>query len=277
MQSTAESAARASFEPRLQAVPARGLVSMRGIVKSYGERKIVDDIDLDVAAGEKVALIGASGSGKTTVLRLAIGLVKPDEGTIWIDGDYLWHTEGANELHAAGERHARRVRRKLGIVFQQFNLFPHMTALQNVCEPLVHALGLSRDESETRARDLLVQVGLGEHLRKRPAQLSGGQQQRVAIARSLALRPKVMLFDEVTSSLDPELVGEVLRIMRELAHATDMSMLIVTHEIGFAAEIADRVLMFDNGKIIEEGPPQQVLRAPTHMRTRQFLRAILER
>ena len=264
-------------EPKLHAVPARGLVSMRGISKSYGERKILDSLDLDVAPSEKVALIGPSGSGKTTVLRLAIGLLKPDSGTIWINGDYLWHVDGPNGLEPAGERHARRVRRSLGIVFQQFNLFPHMTVLQNVCEPLVHTLRLPRDESEQRAKDLLVQVGLGEHLRKSPSQLSGGQQQRVAIASSLALRPKVMLFDEVTSALDPELVGEVLRIVRDLAHATDMSMLIVTHEIGFAAEIADRVLMFDSGRIIEEGPPQHVLKNPTHVRTRQFLRAVLER
>jgi len=265
------------LRPELGPVPARSLVSMRGISKSYGDRKILDSIDLDVASGEKVALIGASGSGKTTILRLAIGLVKPDEGTIFIDGDYLWHEQGPNGLRPAGERHARKVRRSLGIVFQHFNLFPHMTALQNVREPLMHTLGLAREESDARAIDLLNQVGLGEHLGKRPSQLSGGQQQRVAIARSLALRPKVMLFDEVTSALDPELVGEVLRIMRELAHATDMSMLIVTHEISFAADIADRVLMFDAGKVIEAGPPEQVLKNPEHMRTRQFLRAILER
>ena len=265
------------LRPEALPVSARSLVTMRGVSKSYGDRRILDSIDLDVAPGEKVALIGASGSGKTTILRLAIGLVKPDSGTIRIDGDYLWHEQGPNGLQPAGERHARKIRRSIGIVFQHFNLFPHMTVLQNVCEPLVHALGLSREESAARAIDLLNQVGLGDHLGKRPAQLSGGQQQRVAIARSLALRPKVMLFDEVTSALDPELVGEVLRIVRELARATDMSMLIVTHEIGFAAEIADRVLMFDSGKVIEEGPPSQVLKNPAHVRTRQFLRAVLER
>jgi polar amino acid transport system ATP-binding protein len=266
-----------ALRPEAASAPAKSLVSMRGVSKAYGDRKILDAIDLDVSTGEKVALIGASGSGKTTILRLAIGLVKPDAGTIRIDGDYLWHEQGPNGLRPAGERHARRVRRAVGIVFQQFNLFPHMTALQNVCEPLVHVLGLSRDEGIARAADLLGQVGLSDHLGKRPAQLSGGQQQRVAIARSLALRPKVMLFDEVTSALDPELVGEVLRIMRELAHASDMSMLIVTHEIAFAGEIADRVLMFDDGKIIEDGPPHQVLKNPTQIRTRQFLRAVLDR
>jgi polar amino acid transport system ATP-binding protein len=250
---------------------------MRGICKSYGGRTILDSIDIDVAAGEKVALIGPSGSGKTTILRLAIGLVKPDAGTIRIAGDHLWHEEGPDGLRPAGERHARKVRRSLGIVFQHFNLFPHMTALENVREPLVHALGLPRRESDARATELLCDVGLKDHLSKRPAQLSGGQQQRVAIARSLALRPKVMLFDEVTSALDPELVGEVLRVVRKLAQASDMSMLIVTHEISFAADIADRVLMFDAGKIVEEGPPRQVLKNPSNPRTQQFLRAVLER
>jgi polar amino acid transport system ATP-binding protein len=254
-----------------------GLVSMRGVSKSYGDRRILDSIDLDIAPGEKVALIGPSGSGKTTILRLAIGLTKPDAGTIQIDGEYLWHESVPGGLRPAGERHARRVRRALGIVFQQFNLFPHMTALENVREPLLHVLRLSREESDARATELLSEVGLRDHLNKRPAQLSGGQQQRVAIARSLALQPKVMLFDEVTSALDPELVGEVLRVVRTLAHASDMSMLVVTHEISFAADIADRVLMFDGGKIVEEGPPGQVLENPRHPRTRQFLRAVLER
>src|SRR5690349_12219038 len=165
------------------------LLAMRGVAKSYGERKILDGIDLDVAAREKVAIIGPSGSGKTTILRVAIGLVKPDAGTIRIDGDYLWHEATPAGLRPAGERHARRVRRAVGIVFQQFNLFPHMTALENVREPLAHALGLSRAESDARAAELLGQVGLKEHLDKHPAQLSGGQQQRVAIARSLALKP----------------------------------------------------------------------------------------
>ena len=163
------------------------------------------------------------------------------------------------------------------MVFQQFNLFPHLTALQNVRDPTIQVLGLTRDEAEARAVELLAQVGLADHTTKRPAQLSGGQQQRVAIARALALRPKVMLFDEVTSALDPELVGEVLRVIRDLAHATEMAMLLVTHEISFAEDIADRVLMFDDGRIVEDGPPAQVLKDPTHPRTRQFLRAIIER
>jgi polar amino acid transport system ATP-binding protein len=253
------------------------LLRMGGVSKSYGERKILDCIDLDVAAREKVAIIGPSGSGKTTILRIAIGLVKPDDGTICIDGAYLWHRQTQDGLKPAGERQARKARRAVGIVFQQFNLFPHMTALENVREPLIHALSLSRSESDARAADLLSQVGLKDHLAKHPAQLSGGQQQRVAIARSLALKPKIMLFDEVTSALDPELVGEVLHVVRKLAHDSDMSMLIVTHEMAFAADIADRVLMFDHGKIVEQGPPGQVLKAPQNARTRQFLRAVLER
>jgi polar amino acid transport system ATP-binding protein len=256
---------------------ARPLISMDGISKSYGDRKILDNVSLSVAPGEKVSLVGPSGSGKTTILRLAIGLIKPDHGTIEIDGEYLWHQVGPRGLQPAGERHARCVRRALGIVFQHFNLFPHMTALQNVREPLLHVLGMSREESDARAIDLLGKVGLRDHLGKRPAQLSGGQQQRVAIARSLALRPKVMLFDEVTSALDPEVISEVLQVVRELAHESDMSMLIVTHEINFAADISDRVLMFDAGKIIEDGPPSQVLKNPTNPRTRKFLQAVLER
>jgi polar amino acid transport system ATP-binding protein len=264
-----------SIEPSPVATPA--LVSIQGLHKSYGDRKVLENLDLDVAPREKVALIGPSGSGKTSLLRLLIGLVKPDAGTIRVDGRYLWHKMENGALVPAGEGHARQVRRSLGMVFQHFNLFPHMTALENVREPLVHALGTARDEGEARAVDLLTQVGLGDHLTKKPAQLSGGQQQRVAIARSLALRPKVMLFDEVTSALDPELVGEVLRVVRDIAHTDDMSMLIVTHEISFAADIADRVLMFDAGKIVEDGPPGQVLKDPRNPRTRQFLRAVLER
>jgi len=253
------------------------IARMQGVAKSFDGRMVLDHVDLSVAAAEKVALIGPSGSGKTTILRLMIGLTRPDAGTIEIDGQYLWHERRNGVLVPAGERHARKVRRVVGMVFQQFNLFPHMTALENVREPIVHVLGERRDAADAQARELLDKVGLAEHAHKRATQLSGGQQQRVAIARSLALRPKIMLFDEITSALDPELVGEVLRVVRDLAHATDMAMLVVTHEITFAADIADRVLMFDAGKVVEEGPPQQVLKQPVNPRTRQFLRAILER
>ena len=256
---------------------ARPLAAMRGVVKSYGARRVLDGIDFDLREREHVAIIGPSGSGKTTILRLLIGLERPDAGDIVIDGEHLWFERRGSALVPAGERHARRVRRAVGMVFQHFNLFPHMTALQNVREPIVQVLRLGRAEAEAQAVDLLRQVGLDTHLHHRPAQLSGGQQQRVAIARSLALKPKIMLFDEVTSALDPELVGEVLRVVRELAHASNMSMVVVTHEITFAADIADRVLMFDAGRIVEDGLPAQVLKDPANPRTRQFLRAILER
>jgi polar amino acid transport system ATP-binding protein len=253
------------------------VLSIRGLTKSYGERTILDGIDLDVAPGEKVALIGPSGSGKTTVLRLAMGLEKPGSGTIKICGNYLWHKEVGGQLQDACEKHARVVRRSVGMVFQQFNLFPHFTVLQNVVEPMIQVLRVSKEEAQTRARELLSQVGLSSHFNHLPIQLSGGQQQRVAIARSVALKPKVILFDEVTSALDPERVGEVLHVMRDLAEQGDMSMLLVTHEMSFAEDIANRVLMFDSGKIVEEGPPHHVMKTPSHPRTQQFLRAILER
>ena len=259
------------------AMPEDALLGMRDVTMRFGSRVVVDSLDLAVKPREKLAIIGPSGSGKTTILRLAMGLERPSAGWIRIDGQYLWHTERNGALIAAGERQARRARRAVGMVFQQFNLFPHMTALQNVTEPLIHVLALKRSEAHDRASDLLTRVGLATHFDHRPAQLSGGQQQRVAIARSLALRPKLMLFDEVTSALDPELVGEVLNVIRDLAHTTSMAMMIVTHEISFAADIADRVLMFDHGRIVEEGDPQVVLRQPQSPRTQQFLKAILER
>jgi polar amino acid transport system ATP-binding protein len=252
-------------------------VILRGVTKAFGGRTVLNAFDLTVRAGEKVVLIGPSGSGKTTILRLIMGLDRPDTGIIEIDGHYLWHEKRGGQLLLSGERNARRVRRAVGMVFQQFNLFPHMTALQNVREPLEQVLKLRRDKAQVMATDLLTRVGLEAHLHHKPDQLSGGQQQRVAIARSLALRPKIMLFDEITSALDPELVGEVLRVVRELASAGNMSMLIVTHEINFAADIADRVLMFDAGRIVEDGPPQLVLKTPQNPRTRQFLRAVLDR
>lgn len=253
------------------------LLSMQDVTISYGNRTVLDSLTLDVRTAERVAIIGPSGSGKTTILRLVMGLERPSSGHIQIDGHYLWHVERTGGLVPAGERQARRARRAVGMVFQQFNLFPHMTALQNVTEPLVHVLRLGKEEAHQRAADLLSRVGLATHLDHRPAQMSGGQQQRVAIARSLALRPKLMLFDEVTSALDPELVGEVLQVIRDLAHTTSMAMMLVTHEITFAADIADRIIVLDHGKVVEEGVPEVVLKEPRSPRTQQFLRAILER
>ena len=252
------------------------MVRFRGVDKRFGDAHVLRDLDLDVHAGEKVSIIGPSGSGKTTILRVLMTLERPDAGTIEVNGRPLWHMDRKGKTVVADERHLRAARREIGMVFQQFNLFPHLTAVRNVVEAPIHVLGMDRAEAVARASELLTMVGLETHLEHRPAQLSGGQQQRVAIARALALRPKVMLFDEVTSALDPELVGEVLHVIRELATHTDMTMLLVTHEMSFAADISDRVLMFDSGAIIEEGTPDIVLRAPRHERTRRFLKAVLE-
>ena len=252
------------------------IVRFRGVDKRFGEHHVLRELDLDVGAGEKVSIIGPSGSGKTTILRMLMTLERPDKGAIDVNGKPLWQMDRGGKRVVADERHLRAARREIGMVFQQFNLFPHMSVLRNVVEAPIHVLGMGKEEANARARDLLGMVGLEDHVDKRPAQLSGGQQQRVAIARACALRPKVMLFDEVTSALDPELVGEVLGVVRELAEYTDMTMLLVTHEMRFAADISDRVLMFDQGAIIEEGPPTVVLQAPQHERTKRFLKAVLE-
>jgi polar amino acid transport system ATP-binding protein len=253
------------------------IVRVRGLAKSYGDRVVLRNVDLDVYRGEHVALIGASGSGKTTVLRVLVGLERPDAGTVEIDGASLWHRDRKGKTEPATEKQLRTVRREVGIVFQQFNLFPHMTALANVSLAPRQTLGMDKKAATDLAVGLLEMVGLSDHLSHRPLQMSGGQQQRVAIARALALKPKVMLFDEVTSALDPELVNEVLHVMRKLAVETDMTMIVVTHEMDFAADIAHRVLMFDQGEIIEEGPPSKLFREPQHERTRNFLKVIIDR
>jgi polar amino acid transport system ATP-binding protein len=250
------------------------MVRFRAVGKSFGDNPVLTDLDLDVRAGEKVSIIGPSGSGKTTILRLLMTLEHPDAGTIDVDGERLWDlSDGRNTV---GEKRQRDLRRKIGMVFQQFNLFPHMSVLQNVTEAPVHVLGMEQSEAHARACELLRLVGLQDKLDQRPAQLSGGQQQRVAIARALAMHPKVMLFDEVTSALDPELVGEVLNVIRELARSTDMTMLLVTHEMRFAQEISDRVLMFDQGCVVEQGSPDVIFSSPTEERTRRFLKAVLQ-
>jgi polar amino acid transport system ATP-binding protein len=253
------------------------MVRFREVSKSFGELQVLRELDLDVAPAERVAIIGASGSGKTTLLRLLMTLEEPDSGLIEVDGEPLWHMEVNGRLVDADARHLRRMRGALGMVFQQFNLFPHMRVLRNVMEAPVHVLGLSTEEAEARARDLLDLVGLSDKLEAYPSQLSGGQQQRVAIARALAMRPKVMLFDEITAALDPELVSEVLNVIRRLAHETQMTMLIVTHEMNFARDVADRVIFLDHGQIEDEGPPEKMFTEPANDRTREFLRAVLER
>ncbi|KES07085.1 amino acid ABC transporter ATP-binding protein [Streptomyces toyocaensis] len=242
------------------------LIRLEKVTKRFGDHTVLDNLDFSVDTGKHVTLIGPSGSGKTTILRLLMTLLKPDEGTITVDGDRLF---------PASEKQVREVRKKIGMVFQQFNLFPNMTVLRNITEAPVTVLGMSKDAAEERARELLEMVGLSEHIDKHPAQLSGGQQQRVAIARALAMRPQVLLLDEVTSALDPELVAGVLDVLRDIARSTDITMLCVTHEMNFARDISDQVLMFDSGRIIEAGPPEKIFSEPEHDRTREFLSAVL--
>jgi polar amino acid transport system ATP-binding protein len=256
--------------------PNEPMVRFQGVTKRYGSLTVLDKLDLDVAPNEKVAIIGPSGSGKTTVLRMLMTLERIDGGVIWVEGEPLTHEQRDGQLVPAREGHLRRVRGKIGMVFQHFNLFPHMSALANCMEAPMHVLGMSRGEAERRASELLDMVGLGDKKRHYPAQLSGGQQQRVAIARALAMRPKVMLFDEVTSALDPELVGEVLSVIRQLGAEHNLTMLMVTHQMGFAREFADRVCFFYAGRIAEQGPPAKLFGNPANERTRQFLSAVLE-
>lgn len=244
------------------------------VTKSFGQLQVLRGVDLTIRPGEKVAVIGPSGSGKTTLVRLLMTLEKPTSGTIEIEGEPLWHRVVNGRVVPADERHLRRLRRKVGMVFQQFNLFPHMTALRNVTEAPIHVLGMPRSEAEALGRALLERVGLADKLHAYPAQLSGGQQQRVAIARALAMRPKIMLFDEPTSALDPELVGEVLDVIEQVAAEEDMSMVLVTHEMNFARDIADRVIFIDGGRIVEEGPPSSIFTDPAHPRTKAFLKRV---
>ncbi|MGY0067526.1 ectoine/hydroxyectoine ABC transporter ATP-binding protein EhuA [Streptomyces sp. QTS137] len=242
------------------------MIRLEKVTKRFGHNTVLDNLDFSVDAGKHVTLIGPSGSGKTTILRLLMTLLKPEEGTITVDGE---------QLFPAPEKQVREIRKKIGMVFQHFNLFPNMTVLRNITEAPVTVLGMSKDEAEERARELLEMVGLTEHVDKHPSQLSGGQQQRVAIARALAMRPQVLLLDEVTSALDPELVAGVLDVLRDIARSTDITMLCVTHEMNFARDISDRVLMFDQGRIIESAPPEKLFSEPEHDRTREFLSAVL--
>jgi polar amino acid transport system ATP-binding protein len=252
------------------------MVRFDKVTKRYGPLTVLDSLDLDIGRGEKVAIIGPSGSGKTTVLRMLMTLETIDGGVIYVDGEPLTHMERNGKLVPADKAHVRRVRSKIGMVFQSFNLFPHMTAMQNCIEAPTTVLGMKRTEAEARAAELLDMVGLSAKKDHYPSQLSGGQQQRVAIARALAMRPKIMLFDEVTSALDPELVGEVLQVIRRLGEEHDLTMLMVTHQMGFAKEFADRVCFFYQGKICEQGEPKSFFSNPQNERTRQFLRAVLE-
>ncbi|GLH81416.1 ABC transporter ATP-binding protein [Bradyrhizobium sp. SSBR45G] len=250
----------------------RPLVAIRQVSKRFGEFQALKQVSLDVFEGEVVCLIGQSGSGKTTLLRCVNQLTSADSGGIWLDGELLGFREQDGRLHRLSEREIARQRLACGMVFQRFNLFPHMTALENVIEGPVQVQRRAVAEAKDEAMALLRRVGLADKAGSYPSQLSGGQQQRVAIARALAMKPKLVLFDEPTSALDPELVGEVLGVMRELA-TSGMTMLVVTHELGFAREVADRVVYMDQGVIVESGPAGEVLRAPREARTKAFLAA----
>ncbi|MFC4078827.1 ectoine/hydroxyectoine ABC transporter ATP-binding protein EhuA [Amycolatopsis samaneae] len=253
------------------------MIRFSGVVKRFGDNVVLDHLDFTVAPGEFVSLIGPSGSGKTTILRLLMTLEKVDGGTIEVCGDYLSHVRKGDRLGRADEKHLRAMRRRIGMVFQQFNLFPNMNVLRNITEAPVRSLGLAADEAEARALDLLDMVGLSDKAQAHPAQLSGGQQQRVAIARALAMRPDVLLLDEVTSALDPELVADVLRVLRDIATSTDITILCVTHEMQFAQDVSDRVMMFDHGRVLEDAVPEKLFSEPGHERTRRFLRAVIDR
>lgn len=251
------------------------MIKIRNLHKSFGDHRLFKGIDLDVAPGEVVALIGPSGSGKSTFLRCINGLEPFEQGEIDVDGIALHSINRARPSREDIEA-IRQVRLRVGMVFQQFNLFPHMTVLENIIEAPVQVLGLDRDRAELDALAFLGRINLEKKAHSRPGTLSGGEQQRAAIARALAMRPKAMLFDEPTASLDPETVGEVLSVIRDLVREEGMTSLISTHEMGFAREAADRVVVFDNGDIIETGPPEQIFSHPANQRTRTFLTRVLK-
>ncbi len=250
------------------------MVRAEAVHKRFGHTEVLRGITLEVPAGHVVCILGRSGSGKTTLLRCINHLEKIDAGRIWVDGELVGYRQEGDRLHELREAEVARKRAEIGMVFQRFNLFAHMTALQNVMAGPLLVKKLPRDEAQERATRLLARVGLADKLGSNPAQLSGGQQQRVAIARALAMEPKLMLFDEPTSALDPELVGEVLDVMRGLA-AEGMTMIVVTHEVGFAREAADSVVFIDDGVVVERGTPGEVLTSPRHERTRAFLSKVL--
>jgi len=251
------------------------MVKAEGVHKRFGRLEVLKGVSLEVQAGEVVCVIGASGSGKSTFLRCINHLERIDAGRLWVDGRLVGYRQSGDKLHELRDAEVCRQRSQIGMVFQRFNLFGHMTALENVIEAPIRVRKVRKREAVGQGRSLLEQVGLADKIDNYPAQLSGGQQQRVAIARALAMKPKLMLFDEATSALDPELVGEVLEVMKGLALDFRTTMIVVTHEMGFAREAADRVLMMDDGQIIEEGTPEHFFNAPQEERTKQFLSAIL--
>ena len=250
------------------------MVRFDKVTKRYGNLTVLDALDLDVKTNEMVGIIGTSGSGKTTVLRMLMTLELIDEGVIYLEGEPLTHMEKDGKLVRASKAHIRKMRTNIGMCFQQFNLFPHMTAIENCMEAPVQVLGLKKDEARQRAMGLLEMVGMEDKVDQYPARLSGGQQQRVAIARALCMRPKVMLLDEVTSALDPEVIGEVTNVIRKLNDEHDLTILMVTHQMGFAREISDRICFFDEGVIAEQGTPDELFDNPQNQRTKDFLSAV---
>jgi polar amino acid transport system ATP-binding protein len=249
------------------------VMSARGVVKRFGDIRVLDGVSMDVRAREVVVVIGPSGSGKTTFLRCLNHLERIDEGEILVHGKSVGYREGTTRPVEERPRVIAERRRNIGFVFQRFNLFPHLNALENVAVSPVKVLGVPKADARDQAHALLARVGLAEKASARPSELSGGQQQRVAIARALAMKPELMLFDEPTSALDPEMVGEVIAVMKELVE-DGMTMIVVTHEMGFARTAADRLIMFDHGVIVEEGTPDKLIADPEHDRTRAFLRRI---
>ncbi len=247
------------------------IIQFNNIHKSFDGVDVLNGINLHIRPSEKIALIGPSGSGKTTLIRLLMTLEEPTSGTIIVNGENLWHMEKNNKYVLANEKHLQNIRGQIGMVFQHFNLFPHLTALENCMVALMQVQKKSEEKAKLLAAKMLERVGLKNHLTSYPNQLSGGQQQRVAIARALVMKPKVMLFDEVTSALDPELVDEVLQVIRGIAKTGEMAMILVTHEMDFALDIADRVVFLDGGVIAEQGTPKEVIEQSNNTRLQTFL------
>jgi len=256
--------------------PSDRIIQMQQVCKRYGALTVLEDLDIDIQRSEKVALIGPSGSGKSTILRILMTLESIDSGRVIIDGETLYDNQEGSTGSPISKQQVFQIRSKIGMVFQSFNLFPHMSVLRNITEAPIQVLKLSREEAEKQALELLDRVGLQDKVNAYPAQLSGGQKQRVAIARALAMQPKIMLFDEITSALDPELVAEVLLVLKNLGRETDMTLLMVTHQMHFAQEFADRIIFMEQGTIVEQGSPEKLFNQPQKERTRNFLKTVLE-
>lgn len=269
----------AGTEPADSTAPAPSgetpVIEFVDVEKRFGSNVVLNGLGFTVERGERVTLIGPSGSGKTTILRLVMTLEELTGGYIYIDGEPLTHRKRDGKRVPVSKKEQKKLRTRIGMVFQQFNLFPNMTVLENIIEAPIHVLGRSKTDAVAKAHDLLEQVGLDDKADAHPTALSGGQQQRVAIARALAMDPEILLLDEVTSALDPEVVGEVLGILRRVAETTNVTMLIVTHEMTFARDVSHKVMMFDDGRVVESGPPEKIFNNPDHERTQQFLSAVL--